>query len=137
MPETRTVHPPEFWNHLIAANAFDESLLNEMKMAVRLSPWRPFGAILVELGYMRLGQVAHLLRIQADEMHMRIGALAVREGFCTTDQIENALAVQRERNVTPIDVLVADERVDQRRLMRGLARYIADLEAIASTAEAA
>ena len=76
--------------------SLDEALVSQHQARVVQEKQRPIGAILVEKGYLNVKQVARLLGLQADEPHMLLGELAVREGFCEPEEVAYARRRQRE-----------------------------------------
>ncbi len=117
-----------FWTALQEAGGYEDELIQNLRHKVKARGWKPLGAILIRSGFMTVRQVAGLLSMQADEPEMRIGDLAVREGYCTPEHIQQALQQQREGNSGPVDVLLEDERVDDVHLMQALKAYVGHLE---------
>ena len=66
---------------------------------------------------------------QACEPHLRLGEIAVREGFCTQRDVLKAVQRQRETNPHPLEILLAEDSCDSKRLNKVLVRYIRQLEA--------
>jgi hypothetical protein len=99
MDRTETSPPPTrrdeaFWYGLIESETLDRRLVDEyLRVHAELGP-KPLGAILVQAGFLTVRQVATLLGMQADEPYVRIGELAVREGYCALEDVEAALALQ-------------------------------------------
>ena len=57
-----------------------------------------------------------------------VGELAVREGYCTMDDVQKALASQREEFPGPVELLVSDERLDRDAVLQALLAYSRVLE---------
>lgn len=79
-------------------------------------------------GYLTLRQIAGLVGMQSEEPHMRLGDIAVREGLCTVEEIQKALAVQRESCPGPVEVLLRDPRIEGEDLLEALLMYARYLE---------
>jgi len=91
--------------------------------------WRPIGQILREQGHLTGEQVFRLLQIQADEPHLLLGELAVRERMCKEKHVQEALAIQRETSPHLIERILEESSCDPTRLLRVLVRYVRQLEA--------
>ena len=91
--------------------------------------WTPLGTILVRLGHMTMGDLATLLEMQSYEPQLRLGDLAVREGYCTQRGVEKAVRVQLAASPPPPEVLLSEIPGDRERLCRVLLRYIGQMEA--------
>lgn len=91
--------------------------------------WVPIGEVLSGLGHLTTSQLMDLVQMQAGEPHLRIGELAVREGFCTEENVLDALAMQREANPHPLEFLLADYPCDRDRLWGVVVRYLKQVEA--------
>jgi hypothetical protein len=117
----------EFWRFLVQNGTLDPSLAEEFKARGR-KEWRPLGQILVRRRALDMAQVMGLLAMQADEPNARLGDLAVREGMCTPEQIASALKEQRLHSPHPIELLLADDRVDLGGFFGPLVQYVRWLE---------
>ncbi len=117
-----------FWECLEASNAIDPKLLDEMRASWTPDSWRPLGEILMRNGSLSLHQVAGLIGMQADEPHMRIGDLAVREGLCTVAQVADALQIQRDSCPGPVEILLRDKHLNGEQLLDALLMYARYLE---------
>jgi hypothetical protein len=91
--------------------------------------WLPIGQILRDRGHLTSDQVFRLLQMQAEEPHLLLGELAVREDMCTQRQIEDALRHQRESSPHVLEVILNESQCDPIRLCRTLVRYVRQLEA--------
>jgi hypothetical protein len=69
-----------------------------------------------------------LLRLHGLEQGMRIGDLAVREGYCDQAAIDAAIAIQRDGCPHPLTVLMDDDNVDRDALLAALYGYVRHLE---------
>lgn len=92
------------------------------------TPWVSIGSVLIEQDKLALDDLAILLEMQTLEPHLRFGEIAVREGYCTPADIEEALWVQAAAS-PPLDMVLAQVQADREKLCRVLLRYIAQLEA--------
>jgi hypothetical protein len=99
------------------------------KHATDRGSWIPLGTILVRSGHLTIEDLAILLEMQTDECHLRIGELAVREGYCTPEDVEKALVAQTVLVDPPVQTLLSAIRGDRERLCRILLRYVGQLEA--------
>jgi len=127
-PNQRPLALDLFWDCLKTSSSLDPDLLAELRRSWTPESWRPLGEILVRSGSLTLRQVAGLIGMQATEPHMRIGDLALREGLCTLEQIEDALQQQRVMCPGPIELLMRDKRVDGEQLLDALVKYARSLE---------
>jgi hypothetical protein len=90
--------------------------------------WVPIGKILRQRGHLTMIQLMRILELQTSEPHLRLGELAVREGFCTEEDILEALRLQREASPHALELLLSEVQCDQKQLCRVLIRYIRQLE---------
>ena len=117
-----------FWALLIEAGVLDEAFVEEHKRVNAGRTWRPIGEILLAHGHLTREQFVELLNLQVKEPHLRFGALAVREGFCSEEVVEEAQVIQREKHPGLIPLLLRDRRVDGSKLAFALVRYINHLQ---------
>ncbi len=129
MKEERLQSDYEFWGCLVETCDLDEAIIDEYR-TTQSRGWSPLGSILLRDGVLSMSQVIALLAIQANEPDVRIGDLAVREGHCTQATIRKALVVQREESPHPIELLMADSRVDKPTLFDGVTSYVRFLEGL-------
>lgn len=128
MSEER-IHPlDDFWQ-LVGEEGLDPGLVAEFQRMGEDRPWQPLGRVLIDLGHLTFSQATAVLRIQADEPQTRFGDLAVREGFCSLGQVEEALAHQRANHPGPLELMLRDERLESTALVDMLAAYVRHLEA--------
>ncbi len=118
-----------FWENVLATSELDDDTRDTIRQHFEGRNRVPLGKILIQRGFMNLKQVSRLLQIQATEMTMRIGDLAVREGYCTPRQLREAIDVQHALNFESILELIATSQVDANQLVEGLLRYVHHLEA--------
>ncbi|MCA8942700.1 MAG: hypothetical protein KDB80_09105 [Planctomycetes bacterium] len=118
----------QLWMDLETQDAAPATVLHEIRAACNARARRPLGALLIETGTLTVRQVAQLLRLQADEMHLRIGELAVRERMCDEEQVEFCLELQRESGLDPVRALISDPRTNKTSVAAALATYIHRLE---------
>ncbi|MEZ5974665.1 MAG: hypothetical protein R3F33_00185 [Planctomycetota bacterium] len=124
----RCVPDPEFWALMVKTHALSEELAEEFQNVLTKTPWMPLGAILVSEGFLKIREVTGLLSIQEKEPNERIGDLAVREGYCTRQQIEAAVRIQQRACPGAIDLILRDVP-DGDATTRALVGYIHYLEA--------
>ena len=117
----------EFWEILVEGGVLDRDLATEFRDRLD-SEWVPLGQILIRQKALDLAQVMGLMGIQAGEPDQRLGDLAIREGMCTPEQIEVAVAEQRRFNPHPIELLARDSRVDTSGFFGTLIEYVRWLE---------
>ncbi len=101
---------PGFWRFLIDVGNCDEALVSEYATK-HSEKWIPLGQILIEMRSITLKQVMSLLSMQAEDPALRIGDLAVREGYCTRQDIDAAIEIQRNQSPHPIELLLRDARI--------------------------
>ena len=123
--------PPDqkLWDYLSRVVGFDAELQEEYRSTLEMR-WIPLGEVLLREGIIRVSQMMTLLDMQVDEPDLRIGDLAVREGFCTHESIQRALAIQREQSPHPVELLLQDPRADQASLLDGVLSYVRHLEGL-------
>jgi len=117
-----------FWDCLESVEGIDPSLVEELRKQWTPTGWRPLGEILVRRKILTFAQVTHLIGLQLELPYLRIGELAVREGYCTMDDVQKALASQREEFPGPVELLVSDERLDRDAVLQALLAYSRVLE---------
>lgn len=117
-----------FWDSLVEAGTLDAGLIFELKKSWNPGVWRPLGEVLIRRKILTLKQVAGLISLQVDEPNIRIGDLAIREGYCTPQQLEEALDAQREACPGPIEILMRDGSAKPDDLLTTLMIYVRFLE---------
>jgi hypothetical protein len=75
-----------------------------------------------------MGQMTQLLVLQTCEPRLRFGELAVREGFCTDEDVQEALRLQRGASPHALEVFLAEVPCDHERVLKVLVQYIRHLE---------
>lgn len=88
----------------------------------------PIGQILVMQGLLTVRQVMNLLEIQADAPTVRFGELAVRVGYLTTLQLEDALTYQRSHRRHQIEVVFQERLLSKPDLDSAVVGYVQFLE---------
>jgi hypothetical protein len=91
--------------------------------------WLPIGRILRQRGRLTMDQMTRLLVMQTSEPNLRIGELAVREGYCTEEDIDEALRLQREASPHALEVFLKEVPCDREKVIEVMIRYIRHLEA--------
>jgi hypothetical protein len=107
--------------NVLAAEVLDrlEARSNEAVM--------PLGVILRQRGKLTMAQLVELSHMQSGNPRMRLGELAVKQGWCTEADVEEALAQQRRR-MHLLDLVTVEEGCDSSALVRALVRYVKLLE---------
>ncbi|MEW6072982.1 MAG: hypothetical protein AB1726_10390 [Planctomycetota bacterium] len=126
-PERSTDPLDDFWRFLGQAGTIDPEVIREHREQYR-ERWVPLTVILQEERILGMSQIAVLLRKQLAEPHLRLGDLAVREGFCSREDVERALVLQEERCTHPIDLVLGDERIEPVAAVDALKCYVQHLE---------
>ena len=90
--------------------------------------WVPLGKILKQRGRLTMAQLMSLLERQNESPEHLLGELAVREGYCTEEDVHEALRLQREISPHPFEVLVREVAVDRERLIEVFIRYVRQIE---------
>jgi len=90
--------------------------------------WIPIGELLRSQGRLTTNQLMDLVQIQAGEPHLRLGEIAVRAGFCTEDEVVEAVVMQRLSNPHPLELVLADYPCDRDKLWNVVIRYVKQLE---------
>lgn len=116
-----------FWEFLGRTTGVDEEVVKELGENHR-KRWVPLTVVMMEERILEMSQVGVLLRKQMKEPGLRIGELAVREGFCTEDDVKRALAVQEEHCAHPVDLILGDDRIDTGAAVETLKSYVRHLE---------
>ncbi|MEO6708324.1 MAG: hypothetical protein ABIP42_02040 [Planctomycetota bacterium] len=93
----------------------------------------PLGVILRQRGKLTMAQLIELSHMQSGNPRLRLGELAVKQGWCTEADVEEAL-VQQKR-VHMLDLVTGEEGCDSSALMRALVRYVKLLEERVATLE--
>ena len=84
--------------HLREHDLVCEGVLEEL-VAMQRAAHKPFGRIAVELGFMRIVQVAKVLSHQATRPQCNFGDIARALGFLRSEQITQI--VQRQKEIVP------------------------------------
>ena len=90
--------------------------------------WVPLGKLLRQRSLITMTQLLDLLDAKSREPGARIGDLAVRAGFCTREQVDLCLALQRELSPHPLEILARDRTCDPIRMCQALTRYVRELD---------
>jgi hypothetical protein len=117
----------DFWRFLRDAGVISEPTADGMEQQVR-DRWMPLGRILLRERKITPDQMKTILRLQGVEPGMRVGDLAVREGYCDQEAVDAAIAFQRDGCPHPLSVLMEDEEVDRDALLASLYGYVRHLE---------
>jgi hypothetical protein len=112
---------------LVGEGLITKSNAIQIKNRVRES-WVPIGEVLRAQGHLTTSQLMDLVQMQAAEPHLRLGELAVREGFCKEQDLLDAVSIQRESNPHPIEILLSDFACDRDRVWSVVVRYLRQIE---------
>jgi xanthosine utilization system XapX-like protein len=127
-PVPATIHLPiGLLDMLVGEGLISKSTAIQIMNRVRES-WIPIGEVLRGQGHLTTGELMDLVQLQAAEPHLRLGELAVREGFCKEEDLLDAVSMQRESNHHPLEILLADFPCDRDRLWNIVVRYLRQLE---------
>ncbi len=129
MTSTPSLHTL-FWETLENSGLCNDEVIDQVRQEIELSRRQPLGSVLVRRGLISVSQIACLLSIQAEEPDMRIGDLAVREGYCTAIKVGDALKFQRSQWRTPLECLSKNKDMDAQDLVQVLVAYMEKLESI-------
>ena len=86
----------------------------------------PLGVILRQRGKLTMAQLIELSHMQSGNPRLRLGELAVKQGWCTEADVNEALAQQRR--VHYLDLVAGEEGCNSSALVRALVRYVKVLE---------
>lgn len=124
-----------FWSEIVQHHVLSLDRVAAYRDAANPDRWVPLGRILIREGYLSVRQVMGLVSMQAEEPRMRIGDLAVREGLCTREEIQECLAIQSRLSPGPIQLVLRDGHAASDRLVNALVGYIHYLEGRLEEAE--
>jgi len=117
----------DFWRFLRDAGVISAPTADGMEQQVR-DRWMPLGRILLRERKLTPDQMKTILRLQGVEPGVRVGDLAVREGYCAQEDVDAAIAFQRDGCPHPLSVLMEDTDVDRDALLSSLYGYVRHLE---------
>ncbi len=118
-------------DYLVRRGVVSTKSAEEYKERVR-SGFKPLGKVLLEQRHLSIHQLAQLIQIQLDEPHIQLGELAVREGFCSREDLDAALTYHRENCPHILELALRDPNVDSLELVRTTAEYIRSAEYLTS-----
>ena len=113
---------------LVGEGLISKSAALEIRNRVH-EAWVPIGEVLRGQGLLSTNQLMDLVQMQATEPHLRLGELAIREGYCTDQDVLDAVSMQWEANPHPLEILRADYPCDRDRLLNVVIRYLRQIEA--------
>lgn len=119
---------------LIEHGVLDEQDAHEFSYGPNGDERPPLGRILIHEGVLSVGQVMDVVGRQVDHPELRIGELAVQQGYCTAEDIERCLEIQRDLLAHPMEELLGRRDVDPAALVRALSSYIGALESALGSA---
>lgn len=125
----KTSPQAEFWRYLQGAGVIPETTADSFTQDVR-DQWMPIGRILLREKALSVPEMHRILALQAEEPGMRVGDLAVREGFCTEEDVQNAIDFQKEQcGEHPLARLIREvDDIDPDTLLQALYGYVRHLE---------
>lgn len=91
----------------------------------------PLGKVLVMTGAMTVRSVMSVLTAQAEDRGARFGAIAIRLGFITPEQLGEALRRQSSVRLHPAQVVWDLQLLDEARWREGIIEYCKLVEALA------
>lgn len=120
--------PDDFWTQVIEERSLSPDLVENYRRSRADTSRVPLGRILIRERVLSVRQVMALISMQIEEPDIRIGDLAVREGFCTTEDIERCLDVQLATCSASVEDLLQDGEVAEPLLIHALVGYVRFLE---------
>lgn len=115
------------WDYLVEQEIMDRTAAEELQQrgaADRV----PLGRILVEEKFLTMAQLMQVLELTDKRPYMRIGDIAVEEDFCSREEVERAIAIQRKRSRHPIEHLLESPHYRRGPLFAALGEYISAME---------
>jgi hypothetical protein len=97
--------------------------------------WLPLGRILVRQKKITIQDSAEIFSRQAEKPHMLFGEVAVELGYCTAEDVDEAIAFQRKECPHVLDLAIADSELDAEGLLAAAADYIRYTERLISQLE--
>ncbi len=125
-----TSFPPlmsELLDQLVAEGVIAHGRVEVVKQRLN-AEWTPLGKVLRQRGHLTMRQLLNLLQLQDADPSVPIGELAVREGYCTENDLEEALRIQQGSAPHVFELLAQDSTCDQARLFAFVMRYVRELE---------
>jgi hypothetical protein len=117
----------ELLDQLVADGVIDHGRVEVIKKRLN-AEWTPLGKVLRQRGHLTMRQLLNLLQLQDAEPMVPLGELAVREGYCTEHDLEEALRIQQDSAPHVFELLAQDGSCDQTRLFAFVMRYVRELE---------
>jgi hypothetical protein len=116
----------ELLDLLVAEGAVPRPVADALRSRLRES-WMPIGKILRQKGWISMPQLTEMLQLQSHSP-LRLGEIACSLGYCTAQQIEEALQIQREMSPHALDLVFGSAGVDVEKVMKSVTRYVRTLE---------
>jgi hypothetical protein len=120
--------PDDFWNQVIEERSLSPDLVENYRRSRSDTSRVPLGRILIRERVLSVRQVMTLVSMQIEEPDVLIGDLAVREGFCTKEAIDQCLDVQLATCSASVEDLLQDGNVSEPLLVHALVGYLRFLE---------
>ena len=114
---------------LVEHECCDRSTVEQMATQSR-EAWVPLGMILLREKNLSLKEVFSVLSEQAVRPKALFGDLAVELGACTAEQIDEAMATQREDCPHVLDLALASPEIDNEKLLPALVMYVRQIERV-------
>ncbi|MGH1343635.1 MAG: hypothetical protein ACRBN8_18905 [Nannocystales bacterium] len=118
---------PDFCTFLVDRGLMEPSDAEDVR-ARAASERTPIGQLLVMRGVLSVRQVMTLLELQADLPGVRFGELALRVGYVTTVQLEDALKFQATHRRHQIAIVAQDGQLARPDLDAAVVAYVHFLE---------
>ncbi len=116
----------ELLDLLVEEEAIPRPVAEVLRARLR-ETWVPLGKILRQKGWLSMPQLTEILQLQS-QSPLRLGEIACLRGYCTGEQVEEALHIQREMSPHALDLVFQAEGVDMTKVVRAVTRYVRTLE---------
>lgn len=97
--------------------------------------WMPLGKILIRTKKLTIKQSGAVFSEQADQPRKLFGELAVELGFCTQEDVDEAIVYQRTECPHVLDLVMSESDVDPEKLLTAAADYIRYTERVIAQLE--
>ncbi len=115
------------WDYMIEQGVLDRTAADELQE--RCAADRvPLGKILVLEKLITVAQLMHTLEVTDERPHMRFGDIVVSEGYCTRDEVEACIAIQRRKSRDGVELLLESPHYRRGPLFAALGEYINMME---------
>jgi hypothetical protein len=124
--ESKKAPNEELLDLLVEEEALPRPVAEALRARLR-ETWVPLGKILRQKGWLSMPQLTEILQLQS-QTPLRLGEIACLRGYCTSEQVEQALHIQREMSPHALDLVFQAEGVDVTKVVRAVTRYVRRLE---------